>query len=143
MKQDDGVLLRETAREYVRLQRSHALCCGTTSTQCHILCAIGAQGSIEQSELGSRLGLEKSWISRALDSLEREGLIERRRSDNDSRIKSVSLSASGTARYEALDASLNAHARSILDRIPETERGCVRKALELLAQAVSGAEREE
>lgn len=64
-----GELLREVARLYTRAQRVVADCCQTTSTQCHILTELGRSGPIPMSELGTRLLLEKSWISRAVETL--------------------------------------------------------------------------
>lgn len=137
MDRSEDELLRVVARSYTQAQRREAGCCGVTSTQCQVLCAIGATGSIPQAELGPRLGLEKSWVSRAVDALERDGLVERRACCDDARMYDVAFTEAGRRRYEDLNASLNAQAASVMERIPEAERAAVRRALELLAGALS------
>jgi DNA-binding MarR family transcriptional regulator len=106
-------------------------------TGCELLCAIGEAGSAPQLELGKRLGLEKSWVSRAVDGLERDGLVERRKCCADARAYDVAFTATGRARYEALNAGLEAQAAELMSRIPEAERPAVTHALELLAAALS------
>ena len=106
--------------------------------RCEILCAIGSQGTLPQTEIGSRLGLEKSWVSRAVDRLEKEGYVKRSKCCEDARVFDVSLTTEGKKKYEALDDALNSHAEDIMSRLPESEREGVRKALALLADAISG-----
>ncbi len=139
MQKTDGELLRTVSRYYAAAQRTQAGCCGATATGCQVLCAIGGEGSVPQAELGTRLGLEKSWVSRAIGSLEREGLLERRKCCDDARMYDVAFTEAGRARYESLNAALNDHAASVMSLIPEGERPGVRRALELLADALSSA----
>lgn len=136
MDKTEDELLRAVTRAYERAQRREAGCCGVTSTQCQLLCAIGADGSAPQAELSRRLGLEKSWVSRAVDALERDGLVERRACCGDARMVDVAFTAAGRERFEGLNAALNAHAGSVMARIPEPERAGVRRSLELLADAL-------
>jgi len=102
-----------------------------------VLCAIGEDGTVPQAEIGSRLGLEKSWVSRAVDSLEREGLVERKKCCDDARMYDVAFTEAGRERFEALNAALNAQASAVMDLIPEPERAGVRRALELLSGALA------
>jgi len=142
MVKTEDELLRAVARAYDRAQRAQAGCCGTTATQCQILCAIGSGGPVPQAELGARLGLEKSWVSRAIDGLEREGLAERRKCCQDARMYDVALTESGERRFRDLNAALNDQAEAVMSRIPEAERAGVRRSLELLAEALSSMEAE-
>jgi len=137
MENSETELLRLVTRAYARLQRREALCCGMAETGCEVLCAIGEAGSLPQGELGKRLGLEKSWVSRAVDGLEREGLVERRKCCADARMYDVAFTASGRARYVSLNSGLDAQAAEVMSRIPEAERPAVTHALELLASALS------
>ena len=61
-----GGLLREVARLYTRAQRVVADCCRTTHTQGLLLTDLGRSGPLPLSELGTRVSLEKSWVSRDL-----------------------------------------------------------------------------
>ena len=137
MRKTNDELLRIVARSYDQAQRLQAGCCGTTSTQCQILCAIGDDGSVPQAELGARLGLEKSWVSRAVDGLAKDGLVERRACCSDGRMYDVAFTEAGRRRFDELNAALNEQAESVMSRIPDAERAGVRRALELLAEALS------
>ncbi|PKL26021.1 MAG: MarR family transcriptional regulator [Spirochaetae bacterium HGW-Spirochaetae-3] len=137
MEKTEDELLRIVTRVYAQAQRLQARCCGITTTQCQVLCAIGDEGTVPQAELSARLGLEKSWVSRAIDSLERDGLVERRKCCADARMYDVAFTEAGKARYEALEEALNSQAASVMASIPESERAGVRKALELLSVALS------
>jgi DNA-binding MarR family transcriptional regulator len=137
MESNKTELLRAVTRAYARLQRREASCCGLSETGCEVLCAIGEEGSIPQARLAAKLGLEKSWVSRAVDGLERGGLVERRKCCADARAYDVAFTASGRARYEALNAGLEAQAAELMSRIPEAERPAVTHALELLAAALA------
>lgn len=136
-EESEAELLGAVARAYSQAQRFEAGCCGVSETGCQIICAIGPRGSLPQGELGARLGLEKSWVSRAVDSLAQAGLVERRKCCEDARMYDVALTEAGKGRYESLNSSLAARAASIMARVPRAERPMVLRALRLLAAALS------
>jgi DNA-binding MarR family transcriptional regulator len=127
-----GELLREVARLYVRAQRVVADCCRTTSTQCHILTELGRSGSMPMVELGTRLLLEKSWISRAVDSLVALELVAKEPNPADARSWIVTLTAAGKRRVKALNATLDGHAEQLLADLDAQDRQQVRHALQVL-----------
>lgn len=131
-----GELLREVARLYTRAQRVVADCCGTTGTQCHLLVELGRSGPMPLVELGQRLGLEKSWVSRAVDGLADRGLATREPNPLDARSWLVTLTADGEARVRELNATLDNHASHLLDRLDERERGQVEQTLTLILKAL-------
>ena len=124
-----GELLREVARLYTRAQRVVADCCNTTSTQCHILTELGRTGPMPPSELGARLLLEKSWISRAVDGLVERGLVTREPNPADARSWLVTLTAAGQQRVRELNATLDAHAEQLLASLTDRDRTQVNRAL--------------
>ncbi|MDP3176887.1 MAG: MarR family winged helix-turn-helix transcriptional regulator [Spirochaetaceae bacterium] len=136
-EESDVGLLRSVTRAYSQAQRFQAGCCGLSSSGCQVLCAIGAEGVAPQGEIGARLGLEKSWVSRALDGLERAGLVERRKCCADARMYDIAFTAAGRDRFEELDCALSAQARAVMSRIPKAERPAVRRGLQLLAEALA------
>jgi len=127
-----GELLREVARLYVRAQRIVSNCCETTSTQCHILTELARAGSIPMGELGSRLQLEKSWVSRAVDTLVERGLLAKEPNPEDGRSWMLLLTAAGKRRVKELNASLDGHANQLLARLSAREQEDVQRALALL-----------
>jgi DNA-binding MarR family transcriptional regulator len=135
-EQNPGALLREVARLYTRAQRLAAVCCRTTNTQCHILTELGRSGPQPMAELGQRLSLEKSWVSRALDSLVGEGLVAKKDHPKDARSWIVSLTAAGKRRVDQLNITLDEHATQLLDKLSATERAETTQSLQRILGAL-------
>lgn len=127
-----GELLREVARLYTRAQRVVADCCRTTPTQCHILTELGRSGPQPMGELGQRLLLEKSWVSRAIDGLVELGLVDKQPNPADARSWIVALTAAGKRRVRELNATLDGHAQALLASMSERDRQSVQRSLLLL-----------
>ena len=132
-----GALLREAARLHLQLQRETSSCCGvTTLTQCTLITELGRSGSLTLAELGRRVGLDKSWTSRAVENLVQEGLLTKIPSETDRRNVIISLSSAGQKRYAELNLSLNNQAHQVMQHIPPGERENVHHALQLLYEAL-------
>jgi DNA-binding MarR family transcriptional regulator len=131
-----GETLREVARLYTRAQRTVADCCQTGSTQCHLLVELGRSGPLPLSEIGARLSLEKSWVSRAVDGLVARGWATREPNPLDARSWLVTLTADGEDRVRELNATLDNHAARVLEQLDERERAGVEKSLRLLLKAL-------
>jgi len=127
-----GGLLREVARLYTRAQRIAADCCRTTNTQCHILTELGRSGAQPLVELGQRLCLEKSWVSRAIDTLVSEGLVAKKDHPRDARSWIVSLTAAGKRRVDQLNETLDGHAAQLLESLSAPQRLQVTQSLGLI-----------
>ena len=125
-------LLREVTRLYARAQRVVADCCSTTNTQCHILGELGRAGPLTPGELGTRLQLEKSWMSRALDTMVERDLVSKDANPEDARSWIVSLTPLGKRRFKELNATLDGHAAKLLASLDEKDRQDVQRALALL-----------
>jgi len=132
-----GALLREVARLHTQLQRlCVSWCAGTTVTQCTVLTELSRSGPVTLAELSRRIGLDKSWTSRAVEHLAQEGLVEKVPSAQDRRTVQLSLSAAGEARVRALDQTLNALADQAFERIPTEQHASIRTALAWLQQSL-------
>lgn len=131
-----GALMREVARLYTRAQRTVAECCRTSSTQCQLLVELGRAGPVPLAELGQRLSLEKSWVSRAVDGLVERGWATREPNPADARSWLVTLTRDGQQRVLELNATLDNHAARVLQALPAAERPRVERALGLLLQAL-------
>ena len=133
----DSALLREVARLYLQLQRSCVAAGGdTSSTQCFILGEVYRSGSITQADLGRRLGIDKSWTSRAVEALVQEGLLVKESAPEDRRTVVISLSRAGKRRAEELDRTLNEQAEQIIGRVPQRQRPGIYESLRLLRDAL-------
>lgn len=71
-------------------------------------------GGISQKELAALVGVEGSSLVRVLDILEREGMIERRRSEDDGRARLIHLTAAGETRVGGIRATLLAEEKKML-----------------------------
>jgi len=132
-----GALLREVARLHTHLQRTNVACCaGTTVTQCTVLTELGRSGPVPLAELSRRIGFDKSWMSRAVDHLVQDNLIEKVPSQSDHRMVRLSLTAAGEQRMRDLNGTLNGLSERVMERIPLPEHEGVQRALTLLLAAL-------
>ncbi|HEY0955156.1 MAG TPA: MarR family winged helix-turn-helix transcriptional regulator [Roseateles sp.] len=131
-----GHLLREVARLYTRAQRVVADCCRTTSTQCHLLTELGRAGPLPLSELGTRLSLEKSWVSRAVEAMAARGLVTKEPNPLDARSWLVTLTADGERTVAELNRTLDDHAQTLLATLSPSERAAVETSLLTLLKAL-------
>lgn len=131
-----GTLLREVARMYSRAQRVVADCCRTTGTQCHLLVELGRAAPLSLSELGARLCLEKSWVSRAVETLADRGLVTKQPNPTDARSWLVTLTPAGTRTVHELNATLDEHAAGLLASLSRAERVSVERSLQRLLDAL-------
>ena len=132
-----GALLREVGRLHTQLQRNCvAFCAGTTTTQCTVLTELGRSGPVTLATLSRRIGLDKGWTSRAVESLVQDGLVEKVASTQDRRTVQISLSDAGQTRLSELNQTLNTLADRAFEHIPLEAHSMVRTSLELLQQAL-------
>ncbi len=131
-----GALLREVARLYSRAQRVVADCCRTTSTQCHLLTELERSGPQPMGDLGQRLYLEKSWVSRAVDSLLKTGLVEKNANPLDARSWIVGLTPEGHRTVAELNRTLDEHAEQLLGHLPAAQQALIQQSLTSLLQAL-------
>ena len=132
-----GWLLREVARLHSQLQRNEvAICCDTSSTQCHILTELDRSGPLTFAELVRRMNTDKGWVSRTVESMTQEGLLTKAPNPSDKRTVIVALTEAGVAKAAEVGSTLNSQSGRLLQRIPAAERANVYRALELLFKAL-------
>jgi MarR family transcriptional regulator for hemolysin len=85
---------------------------------------------IKQTELAERMNISGPTLVRILDSLEAQGLIERRESADDRRVKEIHLTTHGKPVVDQIDAEVSAIRDSVLAGVSESE---LRTCLEVLA----------
>lgn len=78
-------------------------------------------GGISQKELALLVGVDGSSLVRTLDILVRDGLIERRRDENDGRARLIYLTAEGTRRVAEIRQSLTASEEAMLVDMSDSE----------------------
>jgi DNA-binding MarR family transcriptional regulator len=91
---------------------------------------------VRQNELGDYLGLEKSTVSRLVDSLHVKGWVTRSTDPSNGRARIIALSRSGLEVAAQIDRAIRrAHARMI-DQLTEQERVAVAVAIPALVRAM-------
>ena len=137
--------LREAIRALVRrfslAERADMSCCGMTVAQAATLDAL-AGGGLRMSDLGKRLGIAPSTLTRNLGRLEERGLIEKAPDPVDGRAQRVVLTDAGLAAAGEVRRQEEEFARSVLDRLPHGDAVEALAMLENLLTAVRGATEE-
>lgn len=83
---------------------------------------LAGTGSLSQQELATRLGLEKSTVSRLAAGLEGRGWISRERDADDRRLYRLQLTAEGRDVADRVGAELREHHGRLLARLTADER---------------------
>ena len=137
--------LRESIRALVRrfslAERADMGCCGMTVAQAATLDALTG-GGLRLSDLGKRLGIAPSTLTRNLGRLEERGLIEKAPDPVDGRAQQVVLTDAGHAAAGEVRRQEEEFARSVLDRLPRGTAVEALAMLENLLTAVRGATEE-
>ena len=126
-------------RRFALSERADVACCGLTVAQAATLGALRDTGGLRQRELGQRLGVTASTLTRNLDRLAEAGLVERRPDPEDARAARVALTRSGIAAAQRVERQETALAKAVLGRLPVERRERVVEGLELLLGAVREA----
>jgi len=129
-------LLRTLIRKLGILERSEALCCDMTLSQCTAMIEIGRAGFLSVNQLAERLDLDKSTVSRSSDRLVVEGLLLREEDPADRRYVVLKLSDKGNQSYSNLEQRMASYFENVIAEIDPHEREQVLKSLQLLSSAL-------
>lgn len=102
---------------------------GLTSQMAHALHEIPATGSLTMKELAGELWCDASNATGIVDRLEARGLVERRPSEHDRRVKCVVLTASGKRLRRKIDDRFNESPPAIA-ALSDDDRRTLRDILE-------------
>ena len=129
-------LLRTLIRKLGILERSEALCCDMTLSQCTAMIELGRAGFLSVNQLAERLDLDKSTVSRSSDRLVVEGLLLREEDPADRRYVVLKLSDKGKQSYSKLEQRMASYFENVIAEIDPHEREQVLKSLQLLSSAL-------
>lgn len=106
---------------------------GLTNQQFSLLMPLNAPGPQSMSALADLMGMDRTTLTAALKALERRGLVETSRDENDRRARRLSLTAAGRAALQAALPIWRAeHARIDAEMTPAAA-GALRAALRPIA----------
>jgi putative acetyltransferase len=137
--------LRRASRELVRelgfLQTKDAAT-SLSHSHCHALIELEARGTLTQSDLPSVLRLDKSTTSRIVSELVSRRWVTARASDDDARVRVLSLTATGRSKVGLVHREANARVEQALATLDDESRGVVVRGMELYARALERSRRQ-
>lgn len=138
-KQDSGnlrELIRILARHLGALEKEDSNCSGVTTSQCHAIVEVGRAGEISLNELADILTLDKSTMSRTINTLVERKLVVRDVHPTDRRYVMIKLTSEGIGVFNDIEGSMNQYYNIVFNDIPEEKREQVLESLSLLIDAV-------
>jgi DNA-binding MarR family transcriptional regulator len=114
---------RKNLRKFDRLhQLLNSSCCkGVTLPQCHALLEIEDLGEATTVQLTRNLLLDKSTLSRTIDGLVKQGLVERKEHPTDRRYTTLILTDQGVKICEEINQANDHTYKNILLQLPSDE----------------------
>lgn len=116
--------------------------CGLSATEYRVLMFLSEAPSrqLRMSDLAERIGLSPSRITRVIDDMVRQGLVERRPGPDDARSTLATLTRSGLARLRrAWPHHLQSVRQNVFDHLDADEICGVGPILERLARAIDAS----
>lgn len=133
-------VLRRFEREINIHLRDKGCCSGITMSQCHVLLTIYERKKTATVELSKELTIDKSNLSRIIDSLVKLGLVERVTSKKDRRYSKIQVTAKGKSKANEINRSANIHYRKVFENIPEWKHKEIIESLTMLTLAFNAEE---
>jgi DNA-binding MarR family transcriptional regulator/GNAT superfamily N-acetyltransferase len=106
--------------------------------QARVLYELGERGETTASELGAELDLDLGYLSRLLQGLRRQGLVQGEAAKEDARRVRLSLTAKGRKAYQQLDARSREDIAAMLGKLAASERARFIGALQTIERLLDG-----
>lgn len=133
--------IRALVRRFSLAERADVACCGMTVAQAATLEALAGSDGLRLGELGRRLGIAPSTLSRNLDRLEDRGFVVRGPDPNDRRALRASLTGAGRNAAASVKSQEIEFTRTILENLHgDTAETTVTGIEDLLAATRSATE---
>ena len=110
-----------------------------TLTEARILFEVAHREGAAASDLARDLGLDRGYMSRVLAGLERKGLIEKSRSEEDGRRLRLSLTAEGRGAFSELDERSRREISGMLGELSEEEQTRLLESMSAVEEVLGGA----
>ena len=112
-------------------------CCGVTLGQCHILMELSDKKETTIKELSETFGLDKSSLSRTVDTMVERGFLNRCENKKDRRYMSLSLTITGNQTAESINLTCNEYYKKLFRCIPDDKHSLIIESLTLLSNAMN------
>jgi DNA-binding MarR family transcriptional regulator len=133
-------VLRRFEREINIHLRDKGCCSGVTMSQCHVLLSIYEQKVTTTVDLSKELAIDKSNLSRIIESLVKLEYVERIASKEDRRYSKIKVTPKGKSKSNEINRSANAHYRKVFENIPEWKHKEIVENLTMLSLAFNAEE---
>jgi DNA-binding MarR family transcriptional regulator len=127
--------LRKLQRKLAEQLDGDSVCCGVTIAQCHTLLAIEEKGHTTNAELE----LDKSTLSRTIESLVVMRLVNRETNIDNRRSQHIRLTGEGEKTVAAIHDQWRSFFTSLFAGIPKSKHPVVIEGLSLLANSFPSA----
>jgi DNA-binding MarR family transcriptional regulator len=124
------------ARFFNQLMREQLGCGPVTVQQCYTLEAL-ADGPLSMKDLAAEVALHQSTLTRVVEKLEKQKLVQRTRKSENQRSVEVRLTDAGKQTYLFLDAAASEMISELLDLIPKERRVAIVDAMEEVANLLN------
>ena len=129
--------LDQLIRKLNILDRNEILCHGVTVTQCYLIDTLNKKGEMTMNRLSIELGLAISTLTRIIDILVRDKIVQRKRGTEDRRKVLVELTEDGKEISKKLTKCGNEYKMEILKNIPHEKKADVIDSLNILYNALT------
>ena len=124
------------ARFFNQLMREQLMCGPVTVQQCYTLEAL-IEGPLSMKDLAGEVALHQSTLTRVVEKLEKQNLVQRTRKSDNQRSVEVRLTDAGKQTYACLDAAGSQMISDLLDIIPSERREAIVDAMEEVANLLN------
>jgi DNA-binding MarR family transcriptional regulator len=131
--------LRTLQRKLAEQLDGDSVCCGVTIAQCHVLLAVEGMERTTITELAAELELDKSTLSRTIESLVAAGLVNREINAHNRRSQHIRLTADGEKTVAGIHDQWKNFFTSLFSGIPKSKHAVVMEGLSLLANSLPSA----
>jgi DNA-binding MarR family transcriptional regulator len=130
---------RTLHRKLAEQLEGDSICCGVTVAQCHTLLAIEERTHTTITELAVELELDKSTLSRTIESLVVMGLVNRETNTDNRRSQHIRLTGDGEKTVAGIHDQWRSFFASLFAGIPKSKHAVVIEGLSLLANSFPSA----
>lgn len=117
------------SREFQKIYKQRH---GLTRPEWRTLATLGQFGTMTATAIGGHSSMHKTKVSRAVAELEQRKWLERAVDSEDRRVENLRLTKAGEKIYREMVPLARSFEKAILDRISDTDRAAVAKALSAL-----------
>ena len=131
-----ALAISEHMKLMLSIDRNEKACHGVTLSQHYVIDALYRKKEMSMKELSLELGLAISTLTRILDILVRDNVVQRKSSTTDRRKVCVSLTEKGLELANALNACTQKFWDHVLHHIPDDKKQQIIQSIQLLNKAL-------